>query len=169
MRRRRVVPPWLRHGFEAGVVGALLSAGTLVAFQLSRPAPRVTVPNGVDGSMILTPAVVALGIFVVSYPTLLAATRQEAVLGVIAAFLIAADVLMLISLSQRDSVMVHALARPLPLGVIGVALATPVAIIALVIGQTSAPLGFGRSAGLRSTLVGAVLALLVVLVAGYSI
>jgi hypothetical protein len=151
------------------VVGALLSAGTLVAFQLSRPAPRLAVPNGVDGSMILTPAVLALGVFVVSYPTLLAATRQEAVLGVVAAFLIAADVLMLISLTQRDSVMVHSLSRSFPLGVIGVALALPVAAIALLVGQASAPLGFGRSAGLRSAVAGAVLALAVVLIGAYTL
>jgi hypothetical protein len=169
VKNRRIVPNWLRRGFEAGVVGALLSAGTLVAFQLSRPAPRLVVPNGLDGSMILTPAVLALGVFVVVYPTVLAGTRQEAVLGVIAAFLIAADVLMLISLAQRDSVLVHALSRSLPLGVIGVALAVPVAVVSLIAAQTAAPLGFGRSAGLRSALVGALLAFAVVIFAGYSI
>ena len=95
-------------------MGALLSAGTLVAFQLSRPAPRVAIPNGLDGSMILVPAVVALGLFAVCYPTFMAATRGDAVLGAVAAFLIAADALMLISLVTRDSVMVHPLARSLP-------------------------------------------------------
>ena len=169
VNRRQFLPRWLRHGLEAGVVGALLSAGTLVAFQISRPQPRLAVPNGLDGSMILTPAVLALGVFVVSYPTLLAATRQEAVLGVVAAFLIAADVLLLISLSQRDLVTVHALSRNLPLGVIGVALALPVAAIALLVGQASAPLGFGRSAGMRSTLAGVGVALLVVLLGAYSL
>ena len=113
-------------------MGALLSAGTLVAFQLSRPAPRLALPNGLDGSMILVPAVVALGVFAVSYPTFLAATRGEAVLGAVAAFLIAADALMLISLVARDSVMVHPLARSFPLGMVAAALALPVAIVALV-------------------------------------
>ncbi len=169
MLRGKLLPPWLRHGLEAGVVGALLSAGTLVAFQVSRPAPRLEVPSGIDGSMILTPAVVALGVFVVSYPTLLASTRQEAVLGVVAAFLIASDVLMLISLIQPDAVTVHALSRNEPLGLIGVVLAFPVALVALLVGQTTAPLGFGRSAGLRSTMAGAVVALLVVLVGAYTL
>ena len=169
VKNRRLLPPWLRHGFEAGIVGALLSAGTLVAFQLSRPAPRLVIPNGLDGSMILTPAVLALGVFVVSYPTFLAATREDAILGVVAAFLIAADALMLISLAQRDSVMVHALSRSFPLGVIGVALAVPVAAAGLLIGQLTAPLGFGRSAGLRSAIGGAVLGLAVVLVGAYSL
>ena len=169
MKRKRFVPNWLRRGFEAGVVGALLSAGTLVAFQLSRPEPRLIVPDGLDGSMILTPAVLALGVFVVVYPTMLAGTRQEAVLGVVAAFLIAADVLMLISFAQRDSVIVHFLSRSLPLGVIGVALAVPVAVVTLLASQTATPLGFGRSAGVRSALVGALLAFAVVIFAGYSI
>ena len=48
MVRRRLLPSWLRRGLEAGVIGALLALGTLVAFQLSRPAPRLTLPNGLD-------------------------------------------------------------------------------------------------------------------------
>jgi hypothetical protein len=166
--KRLSIPPWMRHGFEAGVVGALLSAGTLVAFQLSRPAPRVAIPNGLDGSMILVPAVVALGLFAVCYPTFMAATRGDAVLGAVAAFLIAADALMLISLVTRDSVMVHPLARSLPLGMVAAALSLPVAIVAMLIGQTTS-LGFGRSAGLRSAVGGAVLGLALVLLGGYSI
>ena len=169
MKTKLVLPGWLRRGVEAGVVSALLSAGTLVAFQLSRPEPRVAVPDGLDGSMILTPAVLALGVFVVVYPTIMAATRQEAVLGALAGFLIAADLLMLISFAQRDSVVVHSLSRSIPLGLVGVVLSVPVAMVALAVGQMSAPLGFGRSAGLRSAISGAVIALAVVLFAGFSI
>lgn len=148
------------------MIGAALSVATLVAFQLSRPAPRLALPNGLDGALILTPAVVALGILVVIYPTFLAATREDAVLGAVAAFLVAADALMLISLAARDEVIVHPLARSLPLGVVVAGLAVPVALVALVIGQITAPLGFGRSAGLRSVLGGAALALVLVVLAG---
>jgi hypothetical protein len=166
---RRLLPPWIRRGFEAGVVGALLSAGTLLAFQLSRPAPRLQLPNGLDSSLILTPAVVALGIFVVSYPTFLAATREDAVLGVVAAFLIAADVFMLVSLLSRDEILVHPLGRNLPLGIVATAVAVPVALGGLVIGQLTAPLGFGRSTGLRSAVAGAALGVVAVVVAAYSV
>lgn len=169
MQPRRLVPPWIRHGFEAGVVGALLSAGTLVAFQLSRPEPRLSVPNGLDGSMILVPAVLALGLFAVSYPTFMAATRSDAVLGAVAAFLVAADALMLMSLWARDSVMVHPLGRSIPLGVVAAALALPVAIAALLAGPVASPLGFGKSAGLRSAIGGAVLGVAVVLAGAYAI
>jgi hypothetical protein len=159
----------MRRGFEAGVIGAMLAAGTLVAFQLSRPAPRLQLPNGLDSSLILTPAVVALGIFVVSYPTFLAATREDAVLGVVAAFLIAADAFMLISLVARDEVLVHPLGRSLPLGVVAAAVSVPVALGGLLIGQLTAPFGFGRSTGLRSALGGAALGLVFVVVAAYSV
>jgi hypothetical protein len=169
MKVRRLIPPWLRRGFEAGVVGALLAAGTLVAFQLSRPAPRLALPNGLDSALILTPAVVALAIFAVSYPTFLAATREDAVLGVVAAFLIAADAFMLISLLARDEVLIHPLGRSLPLGVVATGVAVPAAIAGLLIGQLTAPLGFGRSAGLRSALGGAAVGLIAVVVAAYTV
>ena len=159
----------MRRGFEAGVVGAILAGATLVAFQLSRPAPRLTLPNGLDGALILAPAVVALGIFVVTYPTFLAATREDAILGVVAGFLIAADAFMAVSFAVHDEVMVHALGRNLPLGVVAAAVGVPVAIAALLIGQLTAPFGFGRSAGLRSAVVGAVLGLILVVAAAYSI
>ena len=169
MKVRRLIPPWLRRGFEAGVVGALLAAGTLVAFQLSRPAPRLALPNGLDSALILTPAVVALAIFAVSYPTFLAATREDAVLGVVAAFLIAADAFMLISLLARDEVLIHPLGRSLPLGVVATGVAVPAAIAGLLIGQLTAPLGFGRSAGLRSAVGGAAVGLVVVVIAAYTV
>ena len=169
MKVRRLIPPWLRRGFEAGVVGALLAAGTLVAFQLSRPAPRLALPNGLDSALILTPAVVALAIFAVSYPTFLAANREDAVLGVVAAFLIAADAFMLISLLARDEVLIHPLGRSLPLGVVATGGAVPAAIAGLLIGQLTAPLGFGRSAGLRSALGGAAVGLIAVVVAAYTV
>ena len=169
MKVRRLIPPWLRRGFEAGVVGALLAVGTLVAFQLSRPAPRLALPNGLDSALILTPAVVALAIFAVSYPTFLAATREDAVLGVVAAFLIAADAFMLISLLARDEVLIHPLGRSLPLGVVATGVAVPAAIAGLLIGQLTAPLGFGRSAGLRSALGGAAVGLIAVVVAAYTV
>jgi hypothetical protein len=167
--QRRFIPPWLRRGVEAGVVAGLLAVSTLVAFQLSRPAPRLTLPNGVDTSMILTPAMVALSILAVSYPTFLAATRREAVLGVVAALFIAADAVLLVSLVVRDAVLVHPLGRSLPLGLVAIALAVPVAIVALLIGQLTSPLGFGRSTGLRSALGGAALGLIAVVAAAYSI
>jgi hypothetical protein len=166
---RRILPPWLRRGVEAGVVGAFISIATPVAFQASRPAPRLTLPNGLDGALILTPAVVALGVLVVAYPTFLAATRSDAVLGAIAAFFVAADALLIVSFVAREAVMIHPLGRNLPLGVVAVALALPVAAAGLLVGQLTAPFGFGRSAGFRSALGGAALGLILVVAVAYTV
>ena len=167
MNKRPSPPPWMRRGLEAGVVGCLLAIGTLVAFQLSRPAPRLYLPNGLDSALILMPAVVALGIFVVSYPTFLAATRDDAILGAVAAFLVAADACMLVSFFAHDNVLIHPLERSLPLGVLAAAVSVPVALAGLLCGQVGASLGFGRSAGLRSALGGAALGLVAVVVVAY--
>src|SRR5450756_3064285 len=124
MKGRLHLSPWLRRGYESAVVGAVLAVGTLAALHLSRPEPRLVIPNGVDGALMFAPAVMALGVFVVAYPTFLAATREEAILGVVAAFLIAADALMLISFMVGDQVLIHPLARSLPLGVVACLLYT---------------------------------------------
>jgi hypothetical protein len=167
--KRPSTPAWIRLGIEAGAVGALLSSGTLVAFQLSRPAPRLALPNGLDGAMILVPAVLALGVFAVCYPTFMAATRTDAVLGSIAALLVAADVLMAVSLAFRDVVTVHALGRGLPLGLVAAVLAAPAAVAALIIGPVTSAIGFGRSAGLRAAVAGTVVGLVFVIGGAWSI
>jgi hypothetical protein len=167
--KKRLVPFWLRRGVEAGVVGALLASGTLAAFHLYVVMPRMFLPHGLAGALILAPAVVALGIFVVSYPAFLAATRSDAVMGTVAAFLIAADAFMVVAFLTRDEVMVHALGRGLSLGIVAVAASVPAAIVALLIGQLTAPLGFGRSAGLRSAVAGAVAGSIAVIVVVYAI
>jgi len=167
--KRPSIPAWIRLGIEAGAVGALLSCGTLVAFQLGRPAPRLALPNGLDGAMILVPAVLALGVFAICYPTFMAATRTDAVLGSFAALLVAGDVLMAVSLAFRDDVIVHALGRSLPLGLVAAVLAIPASAVALVVGPVASPIGFGRSAGLRAALAGALVGLVLVIGGAWSI
>jgi hypothetical protein len=167
--KRPSVPAWIRHGVQAGAVAALLSCGTLVAFQLSRPAPRMALPNGLDGAMILVPAVLALGVFAVCYPTFMAATRTDAILGSIATLLVGADVLLAISLAFRDDVIVHALGRSLPLGLVAAVLAIPASAVALVVGPVASPLGFGRSAGLRAAVAGSLVGLVLVAAGALSI
>jgi len=78
---------------------------------------------------------VALGILAVSYPTFLAATRREAILGIVAALFVAADAFLLVSLVARDEVLVHPLGRSFALGLVAIALAVPVAIAATLIGS----------------------------------
>jgi hypothetical protein len=150
-------------------VGALLSLGTLVAFQVSRPEPRLVLPTGLDSAFILLPAVVALGVFVVAYPTFMAATRGDAVMGIVAAFLVAADALMLVSFAIGDQVVVHPIGRSLPLGIVAAAASLPVALAAALVGQVTAPFGFGHSAGIRSAVAGAVVGLAAAIVVAYTV
>jgi hypothetical protein len=159
VERRRLLPAWLGHGFEAGALGALLSGGTLVAFRLSGPAPRVALQQGIDGSLILVPALLALGVLATSLPIFLAATRAEATLGALTGFLVAADLLMLVSLISRQSIFVHALSHSLPLGVVAALLSIPSVLVGLAVGPLTSELGFGHSAGLRAA-IGAAVAVL---------
>jgi hypothetical protein len=165
---RRLIPPWLRRGFQAGAIGALLSGGTLLAFHLSRPAPRVSLPQGIDGSLILVPALLALGVLAVGLPVFLAATRAEAIFGALAGFMVAADLLMAVSLVSRQLIAVHVLSRSLPLGVVAAVLAIPPALAGIAVGPLASEHGFGRSAGLRAVLVGAIAALAMALIGPYA-
>jgi hypothetical protein len=169
MNGRRRIPGWVRVGLLAGVVGSLVACGTLVAFQLSRPAPRLFLPNGLDGAMILLPAVLAVGMFAVCCPMFMAATRSEAVLGALAAVLVSADVLMGVSLGFRDAILVHPLDRSVPLGLVAAALALPVAVVSTLAGQLTSPFGFGRSAGLRSAVGGSIAGVVAVALAAWAI
>ena len=150
VERRPLIPAWLRRGFQAGVIGALLSGGTLLAFHLSRPTPWVSLPQGIDGSLILVPALLALGVLAVSVPIFMAATRSEAILGALTGFLIAADLLMAISFVARQLIEVHFLSRSLPLGVVSAVLSIPVAAVGIAAAQLVSEHGFGHNAGLRA-------------------
>jgi hypothetical protein len=165
--RRRLFPHWLRRGLQAGALGAILSCGTLLAFELSRPAPRLALPHGVDGSLIVVPALLALGVLAVGIPVVLAATRTEAILGAVAGFMVGADLLMLISLVFRQSVAVDSIGGSWPLGVLAAILACPVALAGIVLGPLFETHGFGRSAGLRAVVASAVAATVIALAAPF--
>ena len=159
MERRRLIPRWVRRGFEAGAVGAVLSGGTLLAFQLSRPAPRLALPQGIDGSIILVPAILAMGVLAISLPIFAAATRAEAVLGAVTGYLVAADLLMAVSFVARQSVRVYVLVHSLPLGLVAALLAIPVALVGILVGTLSSEHGFGHAAGLRAVIAASAVAL----------
>ncbi len=163
MKRRRLLPSWLSRGFEAGALAGMLSCGTLVAFQFSRPAPRVELPQGIDGSLILVPALLALGVLAVCVPVFLAATRGEAVMGGLAGYMVGADLLMAISMVFPQAVAVPVLGVAWPLGVVGAVLSVPIALAGIALGPMLGDHGFGHSAGLRAAFAAAVVALIVAL------
>jgi hypothetical protein len=162
--RRRLIPRWLPRGVLAGGLGAVLSGFTLVAFQLSRPAPRLALPQGIDGSLILVPALLALGVLAVSMPIFSAGTRSEATLGAVAGFLIAADLLMLASVVTPQDVRVHVLVHSLPLGVTAALLSIPAALTGIAVAMFASEHGFGHSAGIRATVAAGIVALLMALI-----
>ena len=168
MELRRLIPAWLRRGFSAGAVGGVLSGGTLLAYHLSRPEPRVALPQGIDGALILVPALLALGVLAVSLPIVLAATRSEASFGSLGGFIVAADLLMAVSFVSREQIAVHVLSRSLPLGVVAAALAIPAAAVGIAVGSFASEHGFGHTAGLRAVLAGTIGALAVALVWPYA-
>jgi len=128
----------------------------------------VALPQGIDGSLILVPALLALGVLAISLPIFLAATRAEAILGALAGFMVAADLLMVVSLISRQSIFVHALSRSLPLGVVAAVLAIPAGLVGLVVGPLTTELGFGHSAGLRAAFGAAVAVLPLALVGPFA-
>jgi hypothetical protein len=165
--RRRLFPRWLRRGLQAGAMGALLSCGTLLAFDLSRPAPRLALPNGIDGSLIIVPALLALGVLAAGVPVVLAATRTEALLGSAAGFMVGADLLMLISLFFPQQVAVGSLGVSWPLGVLAAVLACPAGLAGVLVGPLLEAHGFGWSAGLRAVVASVVVATVVALAAPF--
>ena len=143
MARVRLTP-WLRRGLEAAVVAGLVAIATLTGNRLSAGAGPYELPNGLMGGLVLGPAVLALGVLTCAYPIAMAATRADAILGSIAAFLIAADLTIVFA---GDRVILGTAEEQLAGGLLVALLALGPAVMGLLGGQLLTPLGFGRRAG----------------------
>ena len=162
MRALGLVPAWLRRGLEAGVIAALVAVITLLGSTGFGAGGRVVLPQGPAGSLLLAPSVLALGVITVGYPVAFAAGRADAILGVIAAFLVGADVVALLVTTRLQ---MSGLDREMALGVVAGVLALGPALVGLLAGQLLTPLGFGRRAGAASTLASGALAVVVLVLA----
>jgi len=158
----RLLPPWLRRGLEAGVIAALVAIVTLLGGAMAGAAGRIVLPEGLAGSLLLAPAVLALGVLTVGYPVGYAATRRDAILGSIAAYLIAANAVALVVRAEVD---MPGMGRSMGLGVLVGVLALLPALVGLGAGQVFTRLGFGRRAGAFSTVASGGVALLVLVLA----
>ena len=143
MGPRGFLPAWLRRGVEAGLAGAVICIASLLGSTLRAGPEMVALPSGLAGSLMLAPAVLALGVITVGYPIAFAATRSDALFGSIAAYLIAAD---LVTVVAGARVALHAVGREVPVGALAVLLGMLPAVAGLVVGQIGTPLGFGRRA-----------------------
>jgi hypothetical protein len=162
MRALGLLPPWLRRGLEAGVIAALVAIITLIGSTAGGAAGRVVLPQGPAGSLLLAPSILALGVITVGYPVAFAATRSDAILGTIAAFLVGADAVALLVTTRLQ---MSGLDREMALGVVVGVLALGPALVGLLAGQILTPLGFGRRAGAVSTLASGALAVVVLVLA----
>jgi len=143
MRPLGPLPPWLRRGLEAGILAALVAVVSLLGSIGTELGP-VGLPPGLMASLILAPAVLAIGVFAVGYPIAYAATRSDAILGAITAFIVAADA---VAIAVGTALGLGAIDREVPAGLFVAMLAGLPALVGLVAPQVTTPLGFGRRAG----------------------
>jgi hypothetical protein len=92
------LPAWLRRGLEAGVFATLLSLVTVVTLGWEQPGPGpVILPSGLGAGLVLALPVLSLGVLAVAYPVAMAATKGDAILGAIAAWIVGANLLAIIT------------------------------------------------------------------------
>jgi len=154
MARVRLTP-WLRRAVEAAVVAGLVAIATLIGDRLSAGGVAYTLPDGPLGGLLLAPAVLAVGVLTCAYPIAMAATRADAVLGAVAAFLIAADLTIVFA---GDRIILGATEQQLAGGLLVALLALGPAVMGLLGGQLLTPLGFGRRAGAVAAILSAIVA-----------
>ncbi len=160
------LPAWLRRGLEAGLFATVLAL--LTVFVQPRGAGVTSgirpLPTGLDGPLAMALPVLAIGVFAVTYPVTLTATRSEAVLGAIVAVVVAADLVTILTAAMGDRIALRGGVRVLPSGLLATLLALPAATIGLAASQLFSRFGFGRRAGRIAGGVSAVVALGVLLV-----
>jgi hypothetical protein len=152
--------PWIRRAIEAAVAAALVAIGTLAGEQLSAGGAVYPIPAGMTGALVLAPPVLALGVITIAYPVAMAATRSDALMGAVAAYLVAADVTTVVAASP---LILERADQQLGGGLLVALLALAPAVIGLVAGQVATPLGFGRRAGAIGAIAAAVASVIVLI------
>jgi hypothetical protein len=143
MRPLGPLPSWLRRGLEAGILAALVAVVSLLG-SMGLAAGPVGLPRGLSASLILAPAILAIGVFSGGYPVAYAATRSDAILGSITAFVLSADAVTIVVGTRLN---LGALDREIPAGLFVALLAALPALVGLMTPQVTTALGFGRRAG----------------------
>jgi hypothetical protein len=149
--------PWIRRAIEAAVAAALVAIGTLAGERMSAGGTVFPIPSGITGALVLAPPVLALGVITIAYPVAMAATRSDALMGAVAAYLIAADGTTILAASPFS---LERADQQLGGGLLVALLALVPAVIGLVAGQLATPLGFGRRAGAAGAIVAAIAAVI---------
>jgi len=153
------LPAWLRRGLEAGIFAALLSLVTVLALAWEQQGPGpVILPRGLGAGLVLALPVLSLGVLAVAYPVAMAATKGDAILGAIAAWIVGADLLALATVAMGQQVLLRESGVAVPLGIVAGLFAAPAALGGLLAAELFSPLGFGRRAGRIAAIAGTAIA-----------
>jgi hypothetical protein len=161
---RQLVPPWLRRAIVAAGVSAVVAIGALAGAGLVAGGPYA-LPPGVPGALLLAPATFALAVLPIAYPVAMAATRGDAILGAVAAFLIASDLTIVIA---GGRVVLTPGGVELGSGLLIGTLAAGPGIVGLLSGELLTPLGFGRRAGAIAAVAAALAAVAILAAIGFA-
>jgi hypothetical protein len=107
----------------------------------------VILPSGVGAGLVLALPVFSLGVLGVAYPVAMAATKGDAILGAIVAWVVGADLLAIATVVMGQQLLLVGAGITVPLGVAASVFAAPAALSGLLAAQLFTPLGFGRRAG----------------------
>ncbi len=160
---RPLLPAWLRRGLEAALVAAIVAIASLWGDRLSAGGAPFPFPAGPAGALQVAPAVLALGVLTTAYPIAMAATRSDALMGALAAYLVACD-LTIVFIGGHVSL--ERLAAVLPVGAFVALLALGPTVAGVAGSQVGASLGFGRRAGAIAAVASAVAAVVVLTLIG---
>jgi hypothetical protein len=160
---RALIPTWLRRGFEAALVAAVVAIASLAGDRLGTGGGPYTLPAGLTGALLLAPAVFALGVLPAAYPIAMAPTRADALLGAAAGWLLAVDFTILLTGGQ---VTLERAGLTLPTGVVVGTMSLLGLLSGIVASQLAVPFGFGRRAGAVAALGSAIGAFIALALAG---
>jgi hypothetical protein len=142
------LPAWLRRGLEAGVFATLLSLVTVVTLSWEHQGRGpVILPSGLGAGLVLALPVLSLGVLAVAYPVAMAATKGDAILGAIAAWIVGANLLAIITVLMGQRLLLVGAGITVPFGIVVGLIAAPAALSGLLAAELFTPLGFGRRAG----------------------
>jgi hypothetical protein len=159
------LPAWLRRGLEAGIFAALLSLVTVVTLGWEQQSPGpVVLPGGLGAALVLALPVLSIGVLAVAYPVALAATKGDAILGAITAWVVGADLLAIVTVVTGQRILLLGAGVTVPLGVLAGLVAAPAALAGLLAAQLFTPLGFGRRAGRTAAIASSAVAIPVLLI-----
>jgi hypothetical protein len=142
------IPTWLQRGLEAGVFATLLSLVTVVTlgWEHQGRGPLI-LPSGLGAGLVLALPVLSLGVLAVAYPVAMAATKGDAILGAIAAWIVGANLLAIITVLMGQRLLLVEAGITVPFGIVAGLIAAPAALSGLLAAELFTPLGFGRRAG----------------------